>query len=73
VPGRLDDAAAELKEALRLRPDFAPGWHVLGVVSMRLGNLQEAAAAFHQELRLSPDNPAALEALAAVAQQAEGR
>ena len=73
VPGRLDDAAAELKEALRLRPDFAPGWHVLGLVSMRLGNLQEAAAAFHQELRLSPDNPAALEALAAVAQQAEGR
>jgi len=73
VPGRIDDAVAELKEALRLNPDFAPGWHILGMTWIRLGNLPEAALAFRQELRLVPDDPEAQNALAAVNQRLEGR
>jgi cytochrome c-type biogenesis protein CcmH/NrfG len=69
TPGRLDDAIAELKEAVRLKPDFAPGWHMLGVAWMRSGNQREAADAFREELSLSPGNPAALQALEAVTQQ----
>jgi len=73
APGRLNDAVAELREALRLKPDFVPGWHILGMTWMRLGNPREAEAAFREELRLSPGNPAALEALAALAPGADGR
>jgi tetratricopeptide (TPR) repeat protein len=73
APGRLNDAVAELREALRLKPDFAPGWQILGMTWMRLGNPREAEAAFREELRLSPGNPAALEALAALGQEADGR
>ena len=40
------DAIAQYKEALRLKPDFAPGWHNLGVSWFRLGNLPAAVAAF---------------------------
>jgi cytochrome c-type biogenesis protein CcmH/NrfG len=58
---------------LRLKPDYAPGWHNLGVSRFNSGNLPAAAAAFREELRLSPDNPAAQQALAAVLQRTEGR
>jgi tetratricopeptide (TPR) repeat protein len=65
MPGRLNDAAAQYEEALRLKPDFAPGWHNLGVSWLRLRNMPAAAAAFREEVRLTPDDPAARQALAA--------
>ena len=70
LPGRLPDAAAQYEEALRLQPDYAPGWHNLGVSWLHLGNLPEAVAAFREELRLTPNNPAAQQALAAALEQA---
>jgi tetratricopeptide (TPR) repeat protein len=73
LPGRLNDAIAQYEEALRLRPDYAPGWHNLGVSRFNLGNMPAAAAAFREELRLSPNDPAARQALAAALQQAKGR
>ena len=71
LPGRLPDAIAEYKEALRLQPDYASAWHNLGADWFRLGNPPAAAAAFREELRLSPNDPAAQQALAVVLQQAD--
>ena len=71
MPGRLQDAIAQFEAALRLDPDFAPGWHNLGASWFNLGNLPAAAAAFREELRLSPDDPAAQQALAAALQPAQ--
>jgi cytochrome c-type biogenesis protein CcmH/NrfG len=65
MPGRLKDAIAQYEEALRVQPDFAPGWHNLGTIWFQLGNLPEAAVAFREEVRLSPNDPAARQALAA--------
>jgi cytochrome c-type biogenesis protein CcmH/NrfG len=67
----MNDAIAEFKEALRLKPDFAPGWHNLGTSWFYLGNLPAAAAAFREELRLSPNNPEAQQALAAALHQSK--
>jgi tetratricopeptide (TPR) repeat protein len=71
LPGRLPDAIAEYKEALRLQPDYASAWHNLGADWFRLGNPPAAAAAFREELRLSPNDSAAQQALAVVLQQAD--
>jgi superkiller protein 3 len=70
MPGRLNDAIAQYEEALRLQPDYAPGWHNLGAAWFHLGNLPAAAAAFREELRLAPADPAARQALATVLRQA---
>jgi cytochrome c-type biogenesis protein CcmH/NrfG len=69
----MDDAIAEYKEVLRLKPDYVPGWHNLGTCWFRLGNGPAAAAAFREELRLSPDNLAAQQALAVATQQTQDR
>jgi len=72
MPGRLNDAIVQFKEALRLKGNVAPAWHNLGVSWFQLGNLAEAEAAFREEVRLSPDDPAARQALATTLQQTRG-
>jgi Flp pilus assembly protein TadD len=57
---------------LRLRSDYAPGWHNLGASWFRLGNLPAAAAAFREALRLSPNDSAARQALAAALREGNG-
>jgi tetratricopeptide (TPR) repeat protein len=69
IPGRLNEAIVEYKEALRLEPGYAAGWHNLGACWFHLGNLPEAAAAFREELRLAPDDPAARKAIDTVLAQ----
>jgi cytochrome c-type biogenesis protein CcmH/NrfG len=72
MPGRLDDAIGQYEEALRLRPDFAPGWRNLGAARFQSGDLPAAATAFREELRLAPDDAGAQQALAAVLQREAG-
>jgi cytochrome c-type biogenesis protein CcmH/NrfG len=72
MPGRLKDAVVEHRAALRLRPDYAPGWHNLGAALYHLGDLPAAAEAFREEVRLSPDDPAARQALAEALRQTAG-
>jgi len=65
-----DDAAAALREAVRLRPDFAEAWHNLGHVFARFGRLPEAMEAYREAGRLSPADAGPWESLAAAAHEA---
>ena len=56
VPGRRDDAVAQLEEGLRLRPDSAEGHVDLGnALSNAPGRLEDAVGHYREALRLSPD------------------
>lgn len=57
--GKLDEAAAELREALRLRPDQFEANHDLGSVLDRLGQTNAAAAHLSEAVRLRPADPRA--------------
>jgi hypothetical protein len=62
--GRIDEAAAEFKTAIRLRPDEPTGHVKLGGYLATTGQLDEARSQFHEALRLDPENASALQALA---------
>ena len=51
---RIDEAAEELREAVRLRPHHYYEWLDLGVTLDRLGDEKGAAAALNQSIRLAP-------------------
>jgi tetratricopeptide (TPR) repeat protein len=51
--GRLDDAARELRELVRTRPD-ARGYNALGLALAQAGRADEAATAFRDGLALAP-------------------
>jgi len=51
---RLEDAAAELQEAVRLRPHHYYEWLDLGVTLDRLGNQSAAENAVRESIRLAP-------------------
>lgn len=53
--GRLDEAVAELREALRLNPRFAHGYYNLGLAQASLGRMDDALASFQETLRHQPD------------------
>ncbi len=56
-PGRLGEAVAEYREALRLNPDYAEAHYNLGnVLSQMPGRLGEAVAAYREALRLNPNS-----------------
>lgn len=57
--GRFDEAEAELKESIRLRPD-ATLYVLLGDVQLSMGRGTAATDSFEQALRLEPDNEEAL-------------
>jgi tetratricopeptide (TPR) repeat protein len=52
--GRLDEAVACYREALRLQPNYAVAHSNLGVALMEQGQLAEAAASYRQAVRLRP-------------------
>ncbi len=54
LAGRYDDAIAEIKEALRLQPDFEPAHSVLVSLLMDAGRLDEAMAMTREAIRRRP-------------------
>ena len=58
--GRVDDAYAWSREALRSDPGFAGAWNTLGVVYLRHGNVAEAAPVFEHVLSGDAGNTPAL-------------
>jgi tetratricopeptide (TPR) repeat protein len=56
MPGRLDDAIAQYREALRLKPGYAEVHYNLGAAWAKMpGRLHDAAAQYEEALRLKPD------------------
>jgi serine/threonine-protein kinase len=53
--GKLDEAVAELREAIRLQPDFAPAHSNLGTALRAQGKVAEAVAEHREAIRLQPD------------------
>lgn len=51
---RPEQAAAELRESIRLKPGLARAWGELGVVQNVLGGFAESVSAFEEALRLDP-------------------
>lgn len=63
--GRLQEALAELNQAIELNRNFDMSWVYRGNVLFLLGRRDEAATDFKQALALNPENPAAQKGLAA--------
>jgi tetratricopeptide (TPR) repeat protein len=72
VRGRIDDAYAWAREAVRAEPSFVGAQNTLGVVYMRRGALAQADAVFRHALALEPDQISLL-ANAAEAASRDGR
>jgi tetratricopeptide (TPR) repeat protein len=74
VPGRLNDAAVEFEEALRLKPDFAEAHNNLGHAwSQMPGRLNDAITQYQEALRLKPDYAEAHNNLGNIWAQMPGR
>jgi tetratricopeptide (TPR) repeat protein len=54
--GRLDEAEAQYRQAIAIRPDYAPAYNNLGVVLQRHGRTDDAIAAFRRALAYHPDD-----------------
>ncbi|HEX5640591.1 MAG TPA: tetratricopeptide repeat protein [Burkholderiaceae bacterium] len=72
VQGRLDDAYAWAREAVRAEPSFVAAQNTLGVVYLRRGALAQAGAVFSHALASEPDHTSLLANYAEVASR-EGR
>ena len=72
VQGRLDDAYAWAREAVRADPSVLAAQNTLGVVYLRRGALEQAGAVFAHVLAADPKDTRALANLAEVASR-EGR
>jgi tetratricopeptide (TPR) repeat protein len=72
VDGRLDDAYAWAREAVRADPEFLAAQNTLGVIYLRREALPQAARAFEHVLSTDADHTRALANLAEVARR-EGR
>jgi tetratricopeptide (TPR) repeat protein len=55
--GKLDDAAAAMGEATRLRPDYATAWWSLGLLERERKRLDPAVNALERAYKLQPQNP----------------
>jgi hypothetical protein len=54
-PGRLDEAASRLADALHGMPEFAEAHNLLGIDYLKQGKLDMAAAEFSEAIRLKPN------------------
>jgi predicted TPR repeat methyltransferase len=52
--GRLEEAIAAHRQAIRLKPDYAEAYNNLGAALQRVGQKEAAAAAYRQAIRLKP-------------------
>ncbi len=57
--GRIDEAIASYREALRIRPDFAEAHDNLGKALKERGRLDDAIASYREALRIQPDHAGA--------------
>ncbi|MFZ1074562.1 MAG: tetratricopeptide repeat protein [Verrucomicrobiia bacterium] len=57
--GKLEDALAEYRTALKLAPDSAEAHNNLANLLAAAGHMDEALAEYHEALRTNPRNPAA--------------
>jgi len=77
--GRIDEARAQIDEALRINPTSANAFFSLGVLLLGQGRIDEARAQFDETLRLNPNfasaynNRAMIGATAAEAKCRDGR
>ena len=55
--GRYGDAAEDFKWVTQIAADFAPGWHNLANVMLKLKNREGAVNAYRKALELEPDKP----------------
>ena len=53
--GKLEEAIASYRQAVRLKPDYAEAYNNLGNALKDQGKLEEAIASYQQALRLKPD------------------
>jgi tetratricopeptide (TPR) repeat protein len=53
---RLDDAAGQYRQAISIRPDYAPAYNNLGVVLQKQGRIDEAITAYQQALKYHPED-----------------
>ncbi len=67
--GRIDEAYAWAREAVRKDPGFRPALNTLGTVYLQHGNLASAQEVFRRILDRHPDNPEALSNLAIALQR----
>lgn len=58
--GKRATAEERYKDLLRAYPDFAEGWHFLGLLYNQNGDLMRGAEAILKSLELAPDNAVAL-------------
>ena len=54
--GKLEEAIAEFRAAIRLKPDYAEAHSNLGIALRAQGKLEEAIAEYRAAIRLKPDN-----------------
>jgi tetratricopeptide (TPR) repeat protein len=62
--GRMPEAMAQWKHALRINPDYAEAHFGLGIALEQTGKREEAIAHYEQAVRIKPDFTAASDALA---------
>jgi Flp pilus assembly protein TadD len=55
--GKLDEAISRLREAVRIKPDYANAWTTLGLVLFQKGDIKQAIDAWQQALEIKPDQP----------------
>ncbi len=68
--GKLDEAAAKLKEALAADPSYSLAHAALAVVLQRLGRHEEAIAHARKTCELEPNDPFSFTALSVTYQRA---
>ena len=62
--GRPDDALECFRACVAMQPDFAEGWHFIGLTLARQGHLHDALAPLRRAYALEPGNQRVLERLA---------
>lgn len=67
APAQVVEAAGQLTEAIRLKPDYAEARYNLGTALERQGRIDDAEAEYRRVLTLDPGQPRALNRLAAIA------
>jgi predicted O-linked N-acetylglucosamine transferase (SPINDLY family) len=53
--GRIDEAVREFERAIRLRPDYAPGYFNIASIRFDQGRVDEAAALWRKAIEIKPD------------------